>query len=186
MCSPPEITGAAQSPDPDVGPVHASAPPVRRNYCSVTIDFDVFWGNAAVVRTNRVPLHPADVDGFARTWDAWAWKMMKAAAQCGGVNLGELFFNSLRSLAALCPGRQRCSDLGTKLAWCRANERECGRSPTGRGRMPEVVYSAAEVARRLRARTLNAVCTELREVDAAPVGRATSMTLVGSAAPLRL
>lgn len=133
--------------DPSMHPRRLFAETVQRD----NLDFDVFLGQRCSRSEQIAYRYIADVDGFARTWDAWAWKMMSGCTVLAVESIWESFFSTaFVPWQHYVPVANDCSDLGTKLAWCRANERECEAIADRARSHAEVVYSAAEVARRLR------------------------------------
>ena len=67
-----------------------------------------------------------DVDGFARTWDAWAWKMQSGSTVLSATSPWESFFTRLfQPWQHYVPVANDFSDLGEKLAWCIEHDTQC-------------------------------------------------------------
>lgn len=93
----------------------------------------------------------ADVDGFARTWDAWAWKMMSGSVVLSIDSVWDSFFSQcFTPWQHYVPVANDCSDLAAGLDWCRDNDAECEAIAARARERAQEVYSAAVVARRLR------------------------------------
>ena len=98
-----------------------------------------------------------DVDGCARTWTAWAWKMMSGATVLSVESPWTAFFTDQFSpWEHFVPVANDCSDLAEKLDWCRANDAECqaiaGRAQQQAALVYEINAVAERVVTRLRER----------------------------------
>jgi len=116
------------------------------------LDVDVFLGQRHTRAEQMQYRYIADVDGFARTWDAWAWKMMSGATVLAVDSIWESFFSkAFQPWEHYVPVANDCSDLARKLQWCRDHVEECEVMATRARARAEVVYSATDVSHRLRA-----------------------------------
>lgn len=90
------------------------------------LDVDVFLGaNVSLSRQLRYR-YIVDVDGFARTWSAWAWKMMSGSTVLSLDSIWTSFFSDqFLPWEHFIPIANDCSDLAEKLRWCRDNDTEC-------------------------------------------------------------
>ena len=126
----------------------------RRQFRNVVLeqklDADVYLGLQLSRAEQMTYKYIADVDGFARTWDAWAWKMMSGAVILSVESPWESFFSrSFQPWEHFVPVANDCSDLEQKLQWCRDNDREC-ESIAQRARMQAMrVYEPGVVADKL-------------------------------------
>ena len=98
-----------------------------------------------------------DVDGFARTWDAWAWKMASGSVVLSPASPWEsTFTREFAPWEHYVPLANDFSDLAARLAWCREHDDECRRiAQAARARAIEVYEPAsvaADLARRLAKR----------------------------------
>lgn len=141
-----------------LGPAVPGRPHARRRLREVVsaegLDVDVFLG-ASVGRARQIGYrYVLDVDGFVRTWDAWAWKLLSGSVVFSQESAWETFFT--RQFAAwehFVPVANDFADLGEKLAWCRRHDDACraiGRRARERARH---VYAPAAV-RELAAATI--------------------------------
>jgi len=94
-----------------------------------------------------------DVDGFVRTWDAWAWKMASGATVLSPASPWEtLFTREFRAWEHFVPVANDFSDLGERLDWCRDHDDACRAiGQAARARALEV-YAPARVADELAGR----------------------------------
>ena len=102
----------------------------RRQFRNVAaeqkLDVDVYLGKQFSRADQMTHKFIADVDGFARTWDAWAWKMMSGSAVLSVASPWESFFSrSFQPWEHFVPVENDCADLAEKLQWCRDNDGEC-------------------------------------------------------------
>lgn len=87
-----------------------------------------------------------DVDGHARTWEAWAWKML-----CGSVVISQASEWQTRLTTEFQPGvhflqtREDFQDLGEVLEWCRSHWSEARRLARNARARARAVYSTAWV-----------------------------------------
>lgn len=133
--------------DPQLHPRRLFAQTVSREELPV----DVFLGEPCARKTQIGYRLIADVDGFARTWDAWAWKMMSGSCVLAVDSIWESFFSKQFSpWEHYVPVANDCSDLGAKLAWCQQNDSECMAIAERARSRAEHVYSPTVVAETLR------------------------------------
>lgn len=103
---------------------------------------DVHIGHGVSRRTQLSYRYLLDVDGSVRTWDAWAWKLLSGSLVLSPGSVWTTFFTELfEPWKHYVPVAEDFSDLGARLDWCRANDREC-RQIAARGRQrARKVYS---------------------------------------------
>jgi len=112
---------------------------------------DVFLGQRCSRAEQMQYRYIADVDGFARTWDAWAWKMMSGSTVLAVDSIWESFFSqSFQPWEHYVPVTNDCADLPGQLQWCRDHPTECEAIAARAHARAEIVYSAADVGQRLR------------------------------------
>ena len=91
-----------------------------------------------------------DVDGYTRTWDAWAWKMQSGSVVLSVESLWESFFTKLfRPWMHYVPVANDFSDLGEKIAWCMSHDKQCQDIAHQGGLRAKDVYDAENVAQRV-------------------------------------
>jgi hypothetical protein len=92
-----------------------------------------------------------DVDGFARTWDAWAWKTRSRSAVLSQESPWESFFSvQFEPWQDFVPVANDLLDTEDKVSWCLAHQselRQIARRSRARAR---TVYSWAAVRGRTR------------------------------------
>ena len=88
-----------------------------------------------------------DVDGYVRTFDAWAWKLISGSVVLSQDSIWETFFTrQFEPWRHFVPVANDFSDLGEKLDWCRAHDEEC-QAITRRARARAIeVYAPRAVA----------------------------------------
>jgi hypothetical protein len=92
-----------------------------------------------------------DVDGFARTWDAWAWKVMSGSVVLSVDSPWDSFFSvQFRPWEHFVPVANDGHDLSEKLEWCAANDNECERIADRAMNRAIEVYDVKNVVRTLR------------------------------------
>lgn len=90
------------------------------------LDVDVFLGANVSLHEQLRYRYIVDVDGFARTWSAWAWKMMSGATVLSLASPWTTFFNEQFSpWEHFVPVANDSADLAEKLQWCRDHDAEC-------------------------------------------------------------
>ncbi len=103
-----------------------------------------------------------DIDGYARTWDAWAWKMSSGSAVLSVASPWTSFFTQLfEAWTHYIPIANDYSDLAEKLKWCRNNDATCQQIATQAQQRAREVYKPDFVAR-LTARQLRKLLTVQR------------------------
>jgi hypothetical protein len=89
-----------------------------------------------------------DVDGFVRTWDAFAWKMRSGSAILSAASPWESFFTRLfKPWVHYVPIANDFADLTEKLDWCCEHDQECKQIAQRAQQQAEVVYQPEYVAR---------------------------------------
>ena len=89
-----------------------------------------------------------DVDGYARTWDAWAWKMFSGSTVLSMASPWVSFFTQLfEAWTHYVPIANDFSDLADKLEWCRDNDLTCQRIAQQAQQRAREVYKPEFVAR---------------------------------------
>jgi hypothetical protein len=93
------------------------------------------------------------VDGWARTWDAWAWKLASGSTVLSPAsNLATFFTELFEPWEHFVPVAADFSDLPERLEWCRGHDSECREmARRGRARVAEVYRPAWAGARLARA-----------------------------------
>lgn len=111
---------------------------------------DVYLGQSVSRATQMSRRYILDVDGFARTWDAWAWKMMSGSVVLSAASPWVSFFTEQFSpWQHYVPVSNDFSDLAEQLAWCRDHDAEC-QAIAGRAREQAMtVYRRDAVSERL-------------------------------------
>lgn len=90
------------------------------------LDVDVFLGANISLPEQLRYRYIVDVDGFARTWSAWAWKMMSGSTVLSLASIWTSFFNEqFLPWEHFVPIANDSSDLAEKLQWCREHDSEC-------------------------------------------------------------
>lgn len=88
-----------------------------------------------------------DVDGYARTWDAWAWKMQSGSVVLSPDSPWESFFTRLFDpWVHFVPMANDFSDLSDKLAWCAAHDADCQQMAQQAKQRAQQVYALDYVA----------------------------------------
>lgn len=87
---------------------------------------DVFLGANISLPQQLRYRYIVDVDGFARTWSAWAWKMMSGSTVLSVASIWTSFFNEqFVPWEHFVPVANDSSDLAEKLQWCHEHDSEC-------------------------------------------------------------
>jgi hypothetical protein len=115
-----------------------------------SLDVDVHLGQSVSRAEQMSRRYILDVDGFARTWDAWAWKMMSGSAVLSVASPWVSFFTEQFSAwEHFVPVSNDLSDLAEKIAWCHDHDAEC-EAIAGRAlERATTVYRRDAVAERL-------------------------------------
>lgn len=98
-----------------------------------------------------------DLDGWARTWDAWAWKLASGSVVLSPDSDWTTFFTGFfEPWIHFVPVDGDFSNLAERLEWCGSHDRECQEiAARARARVREVyrpTWAGAELARQLQAR----------------------------------
>ena len=89
-----------------------------------------------------------DVDGFVRTWDAFAWKIRSGSVLLSPASPWESFFTRLfEPWTHFVPVANDFADLAERLEWCRANDYECRQIAQRARQRAEEVYRPEYVSR---------------------------------------
>lgn len=92
-----------------------------------------------------------DVDGFARTWDAWAWKVMSGSVLLAQESVWSAFFNDqFVAWEHFVPVRNDFSDLAEQLDWCLTHDAESRAIAQRARRHRRTVYRPRNVDARFR------------------------------------
>lgn len=92
-----------------------------------------------------------DVDGYSRTWDAWAWKLMSGSVVLSPASPWQGFFTrQFQRWVHYVPVANDFSDLGERLQWCRDNDAECEAIARRAGERAAEVYTPEFAAGQLR------------------------------------
>ena len=108
----------------------ATGPALRRALKEIVerenLEVDVFLGSSVSRRRQLRYKLVIDVDGYVRTWDAWAWKLASGSAVLSPDSLWETrFTRACDPWEHFIPLAADLSDLAERLAWCRAHDDEC-------------------------------------------------------------
>ena len=133
-------------------PAVPGRPPPRRYLKQVVdaahLDVDVHLGRGVSVAEQMSRKWILDVDGFTRTWDAFAWKMQSGSVVLSVASPWESFFTRLfEPWVHFVPVANDFSDLGERLDWCRAHDGECLQMARRARQHAESVYRPEYVAR---------------------------------------
>lgn len=98
----------------------------RQTVAEQNVDIDVYLGKNFSRGEQLGYRYIADVDGFVRTWDAWAWKMMSGSTVLSVDSPWASFFqDQFAPWTHYVPIANDSSDLAEKFAWCVDHDREC-------------------------------------------------------------
>jgi Glycosyl transferase family 90 len=87
---------------------------------------DVFLDRGISIREQLNCKWILDVDGFVRSWDAFAWKMRSGSVTLSAASPWESFFTRLfKPWVHYVPIANDFADLTEKLEWCRMHDPEC-------------------------------------------------------------
>jgi hypothetical protein len=114
----------------DSGSPETPGPRLRRQLKAMAecgeIDADVALEQRMSRRQQLHNKYVFDIDGFARTWDAWAWKMLSGSVVLSPSSWWETTFTrAFTPWEHFVPVAADLSDVATRLEWCRANDEEC-------------------------------------------------------------
>lgn len=112
------------------------------------LDVDVHLGRGVSLAQQISRKWILDVDGFTRTWDAFAWKMHSGSVTLSTTSPWESFFTRLfEPWVHFIPIANDFFDLAEKLDWCRAHDDECKQIAQRAQRHAESVYRPEHVIR---------------------------------------
>lgn len=115
-----------------------------------SLDVDIYLGQFVSRAEQMSRRYILDVDGFARTWDAWAWKMMSGSTVLSVASPWVSFFTEQFSAwEHFVPVSNDMSDLAEKIAWCQSHDAECEAIADRARERAMVVYGRESVAMRL-------------------------------------
>ncbi|HVY08738.1 MAG TPA: glycosyl transferase family 90 [Mycobacteriales bacterium] len=87
---------------------------------------DVSLGKSTSRRQQLRNKYLIDIDGFARTWDAWAWKMLSGSVVLSPASIWQTrFTREFEPWQHYVPLASDLSDLGDQLEWCQSHDQEC-------------------------------------------------------------
>lgn len=113
----------------DHGPVARGTTPRQRLRAVVAaqnLPVDVQLGQAVSRRAQMAYKYLLDVDGWVRTWDAWAWKLASGSLVLSPASDWATSFTELfEPWEHFVPVAGDFSDLGERLDWCREQDAEC-------------------------------------------------------------
>jgi hypothetical protein len=109
---------------------------------SEALPVDLHLGSAIARSAQLGYKYLLDVDGWVRTWDAWAWKLASGSVVLSPASDWTTFFTELfEPWEHFVPVAQDFSDLGERLEWCRSHDDECrGIVRRARSRVREVYH----------------------------------------------
>ena len=111
------------------------------------LDVDVHLGHGVTQAAQMTRKWVLDVDGYARTWDAFAWKMQSGCAVLSAASPWESFFTRLfEPWLHFVPVANDFSDLAERLDWCREHDDECRQIAERAQQRAESVYHPDFVA----------------------------------------
>jgi hypothetical protein len=133
-------------------PLDPGRPHPRRHLAAIVeaarLDVDVHLGKGVPRALQMSCKWILDVDGFVRTWDAFAWKMRSGSVVLSPASPWESFFTrQFEPWAHFVPIANDFSDLAEKLDWCRANDDECRQIAERARQRSDWVYRPENVAR---------------------------------------
>lgn len=112
------------------------------------LDVDVHLGIGITLAQQMSHKWILDVDGFTRTWDAFAWKMQSGSVVLSTTSPWETFFTRLfEPWTHFVPVANDFSDLAEKLDWCHSHDDECRNIARRARQHAESVYRPEYVAR---------------------------------------
>jgi glycosyl transferase family 90 len=121
---------------------------LRQIVDAAKLDVDVHLGKGVSLRQQIAYKWILDVDGFTRTWDAFAWKMQSGSVMLSPTSPWESFFTRhFEPWAHFVPIANDFSDLAERLDWCRTHDDECREIAQRARRHAESVYRPEYVAR---------------------------------------
>ena len=134
---------------------------LRSTVANQNLTVDVYLGQNVSLGEQLSYRYIIDADGYARTWSAWAWKMMSGSTVLSLESPWTAFFTEqFLPWEHFVPVANDCSDLAEKLDWCRDNDTECQAIANRARERAMRVYDVNEVTSRMVSR--------LRECLAAP------------------
>lgn len=140
----------------DHGPATGGTTPRRRlRGAAHGLPIDVRLGQSVSRRAQIAYKYLLDVDGWVRTWDAWAWKLASGSVVLSPASDWTTFFTELfEPWEHFVPVAEDFSNLEDRLAWCLAHDDECraiarrARARVGEVYRPE--WAGARLAAALR------------------------------------
>ena len=111
---------------------------------------DVHLGQNIPIKRQIGHKYILDVDGYTRTWDAWAWKMRSGSVVLSVDSPWESFFTAFfKPWKHYIPVANDFSDLGEKITWCLSHDRQCQRIVQRAFLRTKDVYNVDHVAHRV-------------------------------------
>jgi hypothetical protein len=111
---------------------------------------DVYLGRHLTRAAQLEYRYLLDIDGYVRTWDAWAWKMMSGSLVLAVASPWETFFTrEFEPWLHFVPVANDCSDLGARIDWCLGHDRECRDIAAAARVQAQRVYDRAFVSARV-------------------------------------
>lgn len=123
---------------------------IRNTVASQSLAVDVYLGRNVSLAEQLAYRYIIDADGYARTWSAWAWKMMSGSTVLSLESPWTAFFTEQFSpWEHFVPIANDCSDLAEKLDWCRNNDFECQEIASRARDRAMMVYDVSNVTSRM-------------------------------------
>lgn len=138
--------------DHDAPSPHTAGPVLRRQLLAMVerdrLPVDAALNRAVSRRSQLRHKYLIDIDGFVRTWDAWAWKMLSGSVVLSPATIWETrFTRAFEPWQHFVPVAADLSDLAERLDWCRANDEKCRAIATRSRRRALEVYNRRRVER---------------------------------------
>lgn len=109
---------------------------------------DVYLGVHASRRRQLRHKYVIDVDGYVRTWDAWAWKLASGSVLLSPTSVWHTrFTRACTAWEHFVPLAADLSDLADRLDWCRANDDACRALGKRARRHALAIYDRSRVER---------------------------------------
>lgn len=115
---------------------------------AANLPIDVQLDQAVPLRPQLACKYILDADGYARTWDAWAWKMQSGSVVLSVDSPWQSFFTrAFEPWRHFVPVANDFADLGEKIDWCRQHDDQCRVMAEAAQRRAEEVYRVEQAAR---------------------------------------
>jgi hypothetical protein len=115
------------------------------------LPLDVFLDQPVTRRRQLTYKFLLDVDGYARTWDAWAWKMASGSVVLSQASHWETTFTrEFEPWEHFVPVAADFSDLDERLTWCLENDEGCREMAARARRTALEIYAVSHVEQSTR------------------------------------